>query len=291
MICLAGMPAPDVPMLLVTSLVLLVATAAAVALGYKPMTVIAARRSRLYADVLRGKLLMDIEPRSAMILTVVGMVLLALPLQALLGITGTAIALIAGWFMPLLLMRQLRRRRLARLESQLVGGIQTLASGVRAGLNLVQAMVLVARDGAVPLRQEFAHLVREYEFGVDLDEAMNNAANRIGSGDFRLLFAALQTHRQRGGDLAETLDRISDSIREIQRLEMRVKTLTAQPRVTARWLSAMPLVVGVILYLLVNADDVKMLFTDGIGQVILAAIVLLNLLGFLWIRRIADVDI
>jgi len=188
-------------------------------------------------------------------------------------------------------LKLLRIRRLDRLELQLVGGIQTLASGVRAGLNLVQSMELVARDGPIPLRQEFRHLLREYEYGVPLEEAMDNAATRIGSGDFRLLFAALQTHRERGGNLGETLDRIGESIREIQRLEGRVKTLTAQGRATARWLGAMPVVILLILYFFVDDTGVMTLFVEDLGKLILLAIVVLNVLGFLWIKKIVTIDI
>jgi tight adherence protein B len=222
---------------------------------------------------------------------VVGVVFLAFLGQMVTeSLLGMAAGALLGVFLPGVVMKMLRRRRLNRLEAQLVNGIQTLASGVRAGLNLVQSMELVARDGPIPLRQEFAHMLREYEYGVSLEDAMNNAALRIGSGDFRLLFAALLTHRERGGDLGETLDRIAESIREIQRLENRVKTLTAQGRATARWLGAMPGVVLVILYFIVQ-DDVKRLFVEDVGKLLLLIIVVLNVLGFLWIRKIVSIDV
>jgi Flp pilus assembly protein TadB len=176
------------------------------------------------------------------------------------------------------------------LEEQLVGGVQTLASGVRAGLNLVQSMEMIARDAPAPLSQEFAHLLREYEYGVSLEDAMSNAARRVGLPDFRLLFAALHTHRERGGDLGETLDRIAESIREIQRLESRVRTLTAQGRATARWLGAMPAVVMAILYV-IDSSGVVMLFTANVGKMLLALVIVLNLIGFLWIRKIMAIDI
>jgi tight adherence protein B len=162
---------------------------------------------------------------------------------------------------------------------------------VRAGLNFVQAMELIAHDGPVPLRQEFAHMLREYEYGLAMEEAMNNAAVRIGSGDFRLLFSALLTHRQRGGDLGDTLDRIADSIREIQRLESRVQTLTAQGRATARALGAMPAIVLAILYFLVDKKGIVDMFTYTSGKLLLAMMLLLNIMGFLWVRKIMDIDV
>ncbi len=292
MIPLAAAQSPDVLSLVVTGAVLFVTTAAAVVIGGRPIGALVARQERQFEAVLRGKLLLNVSPRTATVLAGVGVLLLggAGYLVTDSGL-GAIIGLGVGVFVPSLMLHYLRRRRLRRLEGQLVAGIQTLASGVRAGLNLIQAMQLVARDASVPLRQEFRHLLREYEYGIPLEEAMENAAVRIGSGDFRLLFAALQTHRERGGNLGETLDRIAASIREIQRLESRVKTLTAQGRTTARWLGAMPVVILIILNFVMGDSPIRLLFEDNLGKVIILTIIVLNVAGFLWIRKIVSLDI
>jgi len=282
----------ELAVLIAVSAVVFAAGAAAVYMGYRPVRALIAAQQRQFDEVLRARLLLDVDPRLATVLALLGMVILALGLWALSGtMLGGAIGLAGGALLPSLVMGSLRRRRLRRLEEQLVDGIQTLASGVRAGLNLVQALQLVVRDGPLPLKQEFAHLVREYEYGVPLEEAMDNAAARIDSGDFRLLFAALRTHRQRGGDLGVTLDRIAASIREIQRLEHRVQALTAQGRTTARWLGAMPVAVMAILYFIVDAAAVRALFADPLGKVIILAILVLNVVGFLWIKKIVSLDL
>ncbi|KKL97019.1 hypothetical protein LCGC14_1838650, partial [marine sediment metagenome] len=91
-------------------------------------------------------------------------------------------------------------------------------------------------------------------------------------------------------DLAETLDRISDSIREIHRLEKRVETLTAPGRAAARWMGAMPAVMLIILRV-IWPEGVALLFTDDVGRLILFIIVVLNVVGFLWIRKIVSIDI
>ena len=276
---------------LTSSLLLFAGTAVTVFVGYRPFREYLQYREYEFDQVLRRKLLLEIKPRTATVLSGVGIVVLSLLGYVLTeSLLGAAAGGVLGVLLPGVMLRVLRRRRLERLEGQLVNGIQTLASGVRAGLNLVQSMQLVARDGPIPLRQEFAHMLREYEYGVSLEDAMENAAVRIGSGDFRLLFAALLTHRERGGDLGETLDRIAESIREIQRLESRVKTLTAQGRATARWLGAMPGVVLIILYFIVQ-EDVKRLFVEDAGKVLLLIIIVLNILGFLWIKKIVSIDI
>ncbi|MCY2930722.1 MAG: type II secretion system F family protein [Planctomycetota bacterium] len=283
---------------MVSSVVLGVLAMAVVLVGYRPFKGVVAAREAGYERDLQGALMIDVRPRSVTYLTGLGMVLMAVTGFLLLGgWVGGAMGLIAGVFLPSLAIGYLRRRRVAKLDQQLVSSIRTLASGVRAGLNLVQAMQLVARDGADPVRQEYNHMMREYEYGVPLETAMSNAARRIGSSDYQLLFAALLTHRERGGDLGETLDRIAESILEIQRLESRVKTLTAQGRTTARWLATMPAVVLGILYL-IDHTWVERLFAlqinghaNVVGNLILGTIVILNIAGYVWIRKIVAIDI
>jgi tight adherence protein B len=266
--------------------------AAAGWLGHRPVASIIRRQERRYEEVLQRRLLIDIRPRAVTLGGAVAMLVLAMLGYALsMSWLGAAIGVAIGAAAPPVGMWLLRKRRLEQLERQLVSGIRTLASGVRAGLNLVQSMQLLANDGPPPLRQEIAHLLREYEYGMPLEDAMDAAAARIGSGDYRLLFAALQTHRQRGGDLGQTLDRIGESVREIQRLEDRVRTLTAQGRATARWLGAMPLAVMAIIYFLVNPEGVMAMFSEPLGKLMILAIAALNLAGFLWIRKIVNVDV
>ena len=279
------------PLQIVVSFVMFAAVTVAVYVGYGPLRAMVIQQEVQYDRILRGSLLLNIAPRTVTIMTAMLMVVLGVFGFAVIGgVVGALAGAAMGAVFPPAFVKILRRRRLRKLEDQLVEGVVTLASGVRAGLNLVQAMEMVARDGPVPLRQEFGHLLREYEYGVPLEEAMENSALRIGSGDFRLLFAALHTHRERGGDLGETLDRIADSIREIQRLERRVQTLTAQGRATARWLGAMPLVIGGIYYL-IDADAIMDLFRQNTGNVILFGVVVLNIAGFLWIKKIVSIDI
>jgi len=258
---------------------------------WRPVGRFIARQEAYYDKVLRRSLLIDVNPRTVTLLAVGAVVLCALVGYSIVGhvlvaILGGAV----GLFLPSVTLKLLRTLRLSKLEDQLVNGVQTLSSGVRAGLNLIQAMDLLAKNGVKPISEEFAHLLREYEYGVTLERAMLNAADRIGSSNYRLLFSALQTHRERGGNLGETLDRISDAIREIHRLEKRIETLTAPGRAAARWMSAMPAVILVILWF-IYPEGVNMLFTDDLGRAFLLFIVLLNVIGFLWIRKIVNIDI
>lgn len=244
-----------------------------------------------YDRVLRGSLLIDMSPRTVTVLQASAMALLALigygvVNHFLAAIIGAAV----GAFLPRGLLAALKKIRLKKLEDQLVDGIQTLSSGVRAGLNLIQAMDLLAKNGVKPISEEFGHMLREYEHGMSLEKAMSGTADRIGSSNYRLLISALLTHRERGGDLGETLDRIAESIREIDRLEKKVETLTAPGRTAARWMGAMPAIVLGILYL-IDKPDTMLLFNEDSGRLVLLLVAVMNLVGFLWIRRIVNIDI
>ena len=249
------------------------------------------RNEEMYDRVLRRQLLMNVSPRTVTLLAAAGVVFLgAMGWGVSSSFLGGLLGAAAGAPLPALVIKLLRRRRLYKLEEQLVDSIQTLTSAVRAGLNLIQAMDLLARNDVKPVSEEFGHLVREYEHGVSLEQAMQSAAARIGSSNYRLLFSALQTHRERGGDLSETLDRIADSIREIHRLEKRIESLTAPGRTAARWMGAMPLVILLILWA-IDSYGVSLLFNDPKGRTVLLVVLLLNALGFLWIRKIVTIDV
>ncbi len=276
---------------LLLALGIFVAVGALVFFWWGPFRRLVGRQEAYYDRVLRGSLLIDVSPRTvtllqAAVMGLLGLIAYAMVSHVLAGIIGAAV----GAIIPRIVLVMLRRRRLRKLEDQLADGIQTLTSGVRAGLNLIQAMELLAKNGIRPISEEFGHMLREYEHGMSLERAMANAGDRIGSGNYRLLISALLTHRERGGNLGETLDRIAESIREIHRLEKQIETLTAPGRAAARWMGLMPAAVIGVLYL-IDAHDTEMLFTDDRGRLILLIILVMNLAGFLWIRRIVNIDI
>jgi len=250
-----------------------------------------ARQHAWYDRVLNQQLLMGSDPRLAVIITWSG-VLVAGLLGGLLSedLVGVLVGAGLAAGTPFLVLRHLEQKRQEQLENQLVDGVTTLGSGVRAGLNLVQSMQLLVQNASNPIRQEFAQLLREYEMGRELNEAMQAAAGRIGLSNYRLLFTAVQMHRQRGGDMAESLDRIAESIREIQRLEGKLDALTAQGRAQARMMGIMPIVLIGVLYL-IDPEGVALLFTEPLGRITLVFVAAMILIAFFWIRRIMEVDI
>lgn len=278
-------------LLLLIGLLLFLAVLGLVWLGWPAALELWRRQRAWYERVLVRQLLVDIDPRTAA----------ALGLLAPLGV-GVATGLALGhyaWFVvgaalgaliPFAVVRHLELVRRRKLDRQLIDGVSTMASGVRAGLNLVQSMQLLVHNGQPPIRQEFGQLLREYQMGLDMNQAMRHAANRIGSSHFRLLFTALEMHRIRGGDVGDSLDRIGASIREIQRLEGKLDAVTASGRFQAMMIAVMPLVLLGMRYL-IDPDGVRRMFTEPLGRMLMLIALALIVTAFLWIRRIMDVDI
>jgi tight adherence protein B len=241
--------------------------------------------------VLNHQLLLGLPARSTMITLLVVITLFTLMIYAVtVSVFISLAAFGVGIWFPAMMLSHLEQKRREKLESQLVDGITTLASGVRAGLSLIQSMELLEKNSVGPIHQEFAQLNREYQMGLDLNQSMRMTANRIGSTNYRLLFTALEMHRRRGGDAGESLDRIAESIREIQRLEGKLDALTAQGRIQARMMAAMPIIIVAILYT-IDPDGVTMLFVEPLGRIVLFGAAVCIVVGFLWIRRIMQVDI
>jgi tight adherence protein B len=271
----------------VISLLCFLAAYLLVRYGYPRAAWLTYRLGQWYDKVLNTELLMNVAPRTALMMTGFGMVLLGAMMYAIGGnLIWGAVGAAGALALPIVVIRHLEQKRSARLEAQLVDGITTLASGVRAGLNIVQSMELLHKNSVGPLHQEVGQMLREYSMGLDLNHAMRRAADRIGSTNYRLLFTSLEMHRRRGGDAAESLDRIAESVREIQRLE----GITSQGRMQANMMAVMPFVMLLILYSIVP-EDVTRLFTNSIGRLLLLGAAGLIVAGFLWIRRIMAVDI
>jgi tight adherence protein B len=249
------------------------------------------RQEQRYDRVLVHHLLIDINPRTAVWLSIVviavcGLIGFMVGSSIIIAVIGAAF----GFLLPHLTIKHLEQKRYERLEAQLVDGITTLSAGVRAGLTLVQAMELLARNLTGPIRQEFGQLLREYQMGLDLNQAMRNSAARIGSPHYRLLFTAIEMHRQRGGDTGESLDRIAESIRELQRLEGKLDALTSQGRFQAWAMAIMPVVFLGLLYM-IDRQGVELLFTQPLGRMLMLVAVLLIATGVVWIRRIMAVEL
>jgi tight adherence protein B len=249
------------------------------------------RREEAYDRTLNQHLLLDINPKIAVMFSII--LIMGggtIGFVATENLVGIALGALSGLILPTLMLKYLNNQRNEKLEAQLIDGITVLASGMRAGLNLGQSFELLVKNTQGPIHQEFGQMIREYQMGLDLTHAMHNAANRIKLQNYRLLFSALEMHRQRGGDTAQSLDRIADSVREIQRLEGKLDALTAKGRSQAWMMAVMP-VVFLFMMLSIDNESTMLLFTEPVGRILLLVAAGMVGMAFLWIRKIMAVDI
>jgi tight adherence protein B len=216
-----------------------------------------------------------------------GAVLGAAMLQSVLlaGVIGAV-----GALAPTLVLRMSLNRRSDKMREQLPDVLTIMASSLRAGHSFLQALDTVAREIPAPANVEFQRLVAEIRLGRPAEDALESLADRIGSADFRWAVLAVNIQREVGGNLAEILDNVSDTLRERATMRRQIKVLTAEGRLSAWVLALLP--VGIALYMLaVNPEYIALLFTTQIGLFMTGTAVVLLVLGILWMRKIVDIDV
>lgn len=231
-----------------------------------------------------------IDPRQMLVLNIASMFLLGvfsyLVVNPLVAIGAT----IFGFFLPMVLVKFYRRRRIKRFNAQLVDSLQAMANAFKAGLTFQQSIEQVSRDAMPPLQQEFGLFVKEAKLGVPLEEALNNMSKRVGSDDLELVATATNISRQLGGNMAEMYETLSNTIRERFRLEGKIDALTAQGKLQGWVVSAMPLLLGVVLNYM-RPDLMVPMLDHMFGYILVLVIIVMEILGVLIIRRITNIDI
>lgn len=221
--------------------------------------------------------------------TVVATLAAALVLYVLLGPLFAAIAVGIPWFVRSVVLRKVQKRRNAFAE-QLPDNLQVLSSALRAGHSLVGALSVVVDDAPEPARSEFRRIIADEQLGVRLEDAFATVVARMDSRDLEqvALVAALQ--RETGGNTAEVLDRVCDTIRERFELRRLVKTLTAQGRMS-RWVVSL-LPVGLLaLITLLNPAYVKPLYVHPLGRVLLLVAAVMVVAGSFVIKKIVNIKV
>lgn len=188
---------------------------------------------------------------------------------------------------PSLLIRNKLQQRRSNFELQLPDAITAISSSVKAGLSLVQAIEQVTTDLPAPISQEFGLIIRWHQAGMALDESLRKAQQRLCSRNFNLVCSALMVNRERGGDLSDILEHIAFAIRELYRLEEKLRVETSAPRFEAKVMMCAPLfIVG--LFFLFQPDLVHQMLHHPIGIAMIIISSLLMLVAYLWIQKILN---
>jgi tight adherence protein B len=205
-------------------------------------------------------------------------------------LTGThviraATAVVAGGI-PLLYLRFKKKRRVEKFKRQLPEALDLIARAMKAGHAFISGMDLVAEEFDDPIGPEFDKTLDEIKFGVSVQDALKSLAGRIDCPDLKYFVVSVIVQRETGGNLAEIITSIASLMRERFRLEGKIRTLTAESRLSAFILSALPFAI-VFTLLLVNPEYMKSLFTDPMGRIIAGLAMIMVLFGIFVMRRMA----
>ncbi|NOJ98169.1 secretion system protein F [Corallococcus sp. CA049B] len=231
-----------------------------------------------------------IDARQMLILNIACMCLLGILSYIVFNPILAVLATIFGFFLPMLLVKHYRKRRIKKFNVQLVDALQAMANAFKAGLTFPQAIEHVAREALPPLSQEFGLFVKEVKLGVPLEEALVNMGKRVGSDDLELVVVSTNIARQLGGNMAEMFETISTVIRERFRLEGKIDALTSQGKLQGWIVAAMPAVLGMVLNYM-RPDLMEPMMNHIFGYILVTIIAIMEIMGILIIRRIVNIDI
>lgn len=237
------------------------------------------------------ELFLFVEPQRLFLLNLSLMLLVGVATWMLSGSLFMALAaLVLTAFVPRQLFRYLRRRRLDALELQLPDTLLVLAGGMKAGASLTQAIQQLVLETRPPVSQEFDLVLREQRLGVSLDMALENLNGRVPLQSITLTVSAMRIAAETGGQLAETLERASQTLRAKLAMEGKIRALTSQGKLQAIVVGALPLVLMFALNKL-EPQAMNLMFTTRTGYATLAVIALLEFFGVLLIRKIVAIDV
>jgi tight adherence protein B len=271
-----------------------------------------------YASLLREKHLKDLSPLARQLETlpvlvrlarlieqtgkstpVYRVLLVSLILAAAVGVFGwnmtrqptwTALLMLGAASLPYFKIVRDRGVRMARLEEQMPDALDLVKRALKAGHPFNQALKLVAEDMPNPIAHEFDLVFSEINYGGDLRGALFGLLERAPSVTVMALVTAVLVQKDTGGNLAETFERISAVIRGRFKLHRRVRSLSAEGRMSAWILALIPLVLFGALSI-TSPDYLTLLFKDPMGKNLVAGALVLGIIGILWIRRILRIEV
>lgn len=205
------------------------------------------------------------------------------------SVIGVLIGFPVGAVLPYLVVRFQASRRIAKLEEQLPDAIDLMGRAMRAGHPLSAGFKMVADEAPEPIATEFRQVFEEQRFGLPFDDSLLALGERVRVSDIRILITAILVHRQVGGNLAEVLDNIAALVRERFKLRRQLRVITAQGRMSGYVLALLPIVLGIAIFTL-NREYMMPIFESEIGRFMLIGAFAFQIIGYLWIRKILDIE-
>ena len=250
------------------------------------------KQSRLISEHFEDSLAMSGIKMSAQeyimawLLTTFGPILV-LSLLGASGVTIVAVGLI-GFAVPPIAVQRDKSKRTVLFNKQLGEALTVMGNCMRSGYSFQQALGSIANEMQPPISTEFARVVRELNYGVPLEDALNHMVSRVNNKDLDLLVSAVLTSTQVGANLSEILDIIADTVRDRIKLREEIRVLSAQGRISGMIIGLLPVVV-ILFLMIISPNYFNGFFTNPIGQLLLVISLFMEIIGFFLINRIADV--
>ncbi len=215
------------------------------------------------------------------------------PYISLGGVIGMMVGVgagLAGFQLPQFWISHRMANRAKKLEEQLPEALTMIANSLKAGFGLLQALSLASEQLAHPVSTELAQTVQETNIGSSVEEAFRQLSERNENYDLDMVVTAVMVQRSAGGNLAEILENVTETMRERVRIKGEINTLTAQQKLTGIVIALLPVGVGA-LFLVISPDYIKPLFVQSMGRIMLGMSVFLEVIGVLVIRRILSIEV
>ena len=195
-----------------------------------------------------------------------------------------------GFFGPALYFARAKSKRYKKFDDQLVDALITMANSMKAGLTLPQSFKVIAENMVPPISQEFELMLKEHTLGATMGQCMERTLERVKSKYLYLAFTAIEIAQVSGGNLPDVLNKISETIRELSRLEKKIESMTAQGKMQGVVLTLMPAAFALIVYRM-DPSMITPLFENVIGYMIITAVIALDAMGAFFIWKIINVEV
>jgi tight adherence protein B len=254
---------------------------------------------RLVANTSRGFELSQWIDQSGVKASLSGVVIIGLGVGLLLALVGAAllrskwgmpVGALVGFSLPFLYLGRKRGRRLRGFEEQFPEALDLIARALKAGHAFATGLKMVSDEMPEPVGPEFRKTFDEQNFGLPLKDALDNLTHRIPLLDVRFFATAVLIQRETGGNLSEILENLAHVVRERFKILRQVRVYTAHGRFTGYILLALPAVLCVALAF-INPDHMNLLFRERMGQMMLLGAIVMQTIGYVWIKQVIKIEV
>jgi tight adherence protein B len=254
---------------------------------------------RLASGTARGSALSAWVDQSGVKISISGLLLISVALAAVFGFfaaamlhlaVGWPIGAMIGFALPFLFLRVKRTKRLRTFEERFPEALDLMSRALKAGHAFATGLKMVADEMDEPVGPEFRKTFDEQNFGLPLKDALANLTVRIPSLDVRFFSTAVMIQRETGGNLSEILENLAHVVRERFKILRQVRVYTAHGRLTGYVLLALPVFLAIALAF-INPEHMQLLFREELGHKMLAATVVMQIIGYFWIRQVVKIEV